>query len=232
MKTRTNRTGFLPALLLVAAFVFALPAGAQVTIGSGESPDTDALLDLKETTAGTSSKGLLLPRVALVKTTDPAPLSTHDKGMFVYNTTTSAANGLTPGVYYNDGTKWMEVGSGSGGKNQFYMPSIVLPTDPANLPGANYTTTGSGTATTFTVNLYNLYKEQYQTSSTATSIKSTGAPVLNVYTADQLHYYIVYFDNAVFSNVTISTAGSLSYRLAPGYKISEKTFMNILLCEK
>ncbi len=41
---------------------------AQVTIGSGNPPNTNALLDLKES-GTTSTKGLLMPRVALISTT-------------------------------------------------------------------------------------------------------------------------------------------------------------------
>lgn len=113
-------------------------------------------------------------------------------------------------------------------KNQFYMPSIILPTDPSTLPNSNYTYSG----TTFSINLYNLYKEQYELSSSATSLKSTDAPALKVFNSDQLYYYITYFDNDVFSNVQISVTGMLSYQLVAGYTISEKTFMNILFCEK
>jgi hypothetical protein len=38
---------------------------AQVTIGSDTEPNKDALLDLKQNNTGSSSKGLLLPRVSL-----------------------------------------------------------------------------------------------------------------------------------------------------------------------
>ncbi|EGJ99424.1 hypothetical protein [Dysgonomonas gadei] len=195
---------------------------AQVTIGSGEEPDMNAILDLKETAGGSSTKGLLLPRVTLSLTTSFSPLSAHVAGMTVYNTATTGD--VTPGYYINDGTRWVR----SSGKNQFYMPSIILPTDPATLPNSNYTYSGS----TFSVNLYNLYSEQYGLSSSTTSRKSSGAPALKIFNANQLDYYIIYFDNSVFSNVTISTTGVLTYQLASGYTISEKTFMNILFSEK
>lgn len=123
---------------------------AQVTIGSNNSPNDDALLDLQETSDGSSTKGLLLPRVSLSSTASFAPLSAHIAGMEVYNIATTGD--VTPGYYLNDGTKWIRGGE----KNQFYMPSIILPTDPSTLPNSNYTYSG----TTFSINLYNLYKEQ------------------------------------------------------------------------
>ncbi|MFT4223268.1 hypothetical protein [Dysgonomonas sp.] len=206
----------------MAIFGISLTMHAQVTIGSGGAPHNDALLDLKENSTGSSTKGLLLPRVSLSSTTSFSPLSAHVAGMAVYNTATTGD--VTPGYYFNDGTRWIR----SGDKNLFYMPSIILPTDPSTLPNSNYTYSG----TTFSVNLYNLYKEQYELSSSATSQKSAGAPALKVFNADQLHYYIIYFDNIVFSNVQVSTTGVLTYQLVSGYTVSEKTFMNILFCEK
>lgn len=79
---------------------------AQVTIGSGDSPDTNALLDLKES-GTTSTKGLLMPRVALTSTTSYAPMAGHVMGMTIYNTAT--VGDVTPGYYYNDGSKWIRL---------------------------------------------------------------------------------------------------------------------------
>jgi len=65
--------------------------------------NTDALIDMQST-----SKGLLLPRVELTSTTAAAPLAAHTAGMVVYNTVT--VNDVTPGFYYNDGSKWVSIG--------------------------------------------------------------------------------------------------------------------------
>ncbi len=84
---------------------FAINAMTQVTIGSGYEPEKDTLLDLKENADGTSTKGMLLPRVALAHTNSAAPLTKHTPGMVLYNTSTTG--NVTPGYYYNDGTKWV-----------------------------------------------------------------------------------------------------------------------------
>ncbi|MFV0392237.1 MAG: hypothetical protein ACK5KP_10205 [Paludibacteraceae bacterium] len=100
--------------------IFAFAAGiaisgtlnAQVTIGSNALPDGNAVLDLKNTAdPNASTKGLLLPRVALTSTTVSTPLTAHVAGMTVYNTATAgtAPNNVTPGYYYNDGTKWVRL---------------------------------------------------------------------------------------------------------------------------
>ena len=110
MKRKRNQIGAL-TLATVAALFFALPVAAQVTIGSEQAPQKDALLDLREnTTDSLSSKGLLLPRVALASTTATTPLGAHVKGMFVYNTATTGD--VKPGIYYNDGTQWVAAAGG------------------------------------------------------------------------------------------------------------------------
>ena len=90
----------LISLLICLSALFTLPA--QVKIGAPGDPDINAVLEL----AGTS-KGLLLPRIALTGTTSPAPLSAHIPGMVVYNTVTSSD--VKPGYYCNDGTKWIRI---------------------------------------------------------------------------------------------------------------------------
>jgi len=69
--------------------------------------NTDALIDMQST-----SRGLLLPRVELTSTTATAPLAAHTAGMVVYNTVT--VNDVTPGYYYDDGSKWVRIGASSG----------------------------------------------------------------------------------------------------------------------
>lgn len=78
---------------------------AQVGIGT-DTPNSDSALDISS-----STKGVLISRVSLVETIDPAPLSNHVAGMIVYNTTQSGTGDTTvfPGFYYNDGTKWIRL---------------------------------------------------------------------------------------------------------------------------
>ena len=193
---------FRATLLLVVILGMGINSQAQVTIGSGESPNIDALLDLKETNTGTSNKGLLLPRVSLASTASASPLSAHVAGMTVYNTATTGD--VTPGHYYNDGTKWVklfpEVSSVT--PKFFYMPSIVLPTDTAD-PSYDSVTQE------FTIDLYALYGEQFGLTNSASSIKGTGATTLPVLASNALEYFITYYDNTVFQNITLSNTGVL-----------------------
>lgn len=81
---------------------------AQIGVGT-RTPHPDAMLEV-----ATTNKGILLPRVALTATTAVAPLSAHVAGMTVYNTATAAD--VTPGYYYNDGSKWVKLATGQGVK--------------------------------------------------------------------------------------------------------------------
>lgn len=53
-----------------------------------------------------SSKGLLIPRVALQATSNFLPLTAHVAGTLVYNTAT--AGDVKPGFYFNNGTSWVQ----------------------------------------------------------------------------------------------------------------------------
>jgi hypothetical protein len=166
---------------------------AQVTIGSNAEPDINAVLDLQS-----ASKGLLLPRVALTATNNPSPTSAHTAGLTVYNTATSPVEVafeyyVSPGLYYNDGTKWIRMALGS--SNWFYMPSV------------SFNTTVSGTG--LTKNLYNLYYTQFHTP----MVKSTGAPASVPYipAATDFYYYITEYDTNVFSNISINANGVMTY---------------------
>jgi uncharacterized protein (TIGR02145 family) len=101
-------------VLLALAFIMmsAASVNAQVRIGGLDDPNPSAVLDLNATNATSDGKlGLALPRVALTSTNSYSPLKEHVKGMIVYNTAT--ANDVTPGTYYNDGSKWIHLESGT-----------------------------------------------------------------------------------------------------------------------
>ena len=79
---------------------------AQVKVSATASvANPDAILEIEAT-----DKGLLLPRLSLVSTTQPTPLNNFVKGMLVYDTAT--INDVTPGMYYSDGVKWIKINSG------------------------------------------------------------------------------------------------------------------------
>ncbi len=76
---------------------------AQVGIGT-TTPSSSAQLDVTS-----STKGVLLSRVALTSLTSASPLTSPTTSMLVYNTATAGSypNNVTPGYYYWNGTAWV-----------------------------------------------------------------------------------------------------------------------------
>jgi hypothetical protein len=107
-KLRLMTTKKIITLLFIAV---TLVNRAQMNIGSNAAPNADAMLEISG-----STKGLLLPRVALASTSSASPLSAHVAGMSVYNTATAGAGAtaVTPGCYYNTGTAWVRMAAASG----------------------------------------------------------------------------------------------------------------------
>lgn len=80
---------------------FSLLSHAQTGVGT-VTPNKSSQLDISST-----NRGLLLPRVMLVKTTEQTPIINAATSLMVYNTSTR--NDVTPGYYYWDGAKWARI---------------------------------------------------------------------------------------------------------------------------
>lgn len=135
--------------------------------------------------------------------------------------------GSKKGFYYYDGTDWQRIIR----KAQFYMPSIVMPT----------------TVGTHTINLYEEYIKQYADSNGSNTFNKQ-APnrswniqtnnsnnSLKTYAKNDLDYFVVYYDNNVFTDLSITEEGVLTYTVTAegaAKNISAQTFMNIVLQER
>lgn len=216
--------------------LFAMTAYSQVGIGKTTS---SATLDVTATaTDGSTVEGFIAPRLTGNQlTAKNAQYGPAQNAALVYVTEVASAttgktkNIKTTGYYFYDATA--ESGAGlwvafaNTDKEQFYIPTILLPTDMYTLPDANYT---APYAYRFTVNLFNIYKDQLG------SPKASSNPIASLQTAaaaTDYNYFILYYDTSVFTSVSVSTTGVLTYSLpTTGYTPSEKTFMNIVIREK
>ncbi len=153
-------------ILCVFLSVYALTSHAQAIIGGGALGNPNALLELRDFNNTETTKGLLLPRVKLVALTDPSPMTEHVQGMHVYNTTENEE--LSPGEYYNDGTRWGRLHT-SGGKQELYLqltsevPAFSNPNAGASmsttfLPGLEFTAQYKGTYLIITKTFMNVKK--------------------------------------------------------------------------
>lgn len=187
------------ALLSTAGF-------AQTKIGvAGKSTadvNSNAVLELDAT-----DRGLLLPRVALDKTTEATPLKAHVAGMTVYNTKDgdkAKGEDVVKGFYYNDGTKWQQmVTTDNKAVKFFYMPTITFDTSVLTATGKSETK-----------ELYTEYTKQF-TMKSGNAVKSTNAPttIPHYPAATDLYYYVTDFDPAVFKNIKIDETGKMTYEI-------------------
>jgi len=107
----TNRFLIFLVMMIASFQGFTQNVGINAT---GTVPNASAGLDIDF-----PNKGLLIPRLALTGTANFAPLSAHVAGMVVYNTAT--AGDVTPGFYYNNGTKWIPgLPAGTAAGNMLY----------------------------------------------------------------------------------------------------------------
>ena len=105
--------------LCLAISLFATLSATAQNIGvnaTGVAADTSAMLDVSS-----GSKGILLPRIALVSSTDAVSIKGPAQYLIVYNTSASNSNGLSgAGLYANTGTAllptWQRVGTGATGQ--------------------------------------------------------------------------------------------------------------------
>ncbi|MCX7696631.1 MAG: hypothetical protein N2Z72_02925 [Bacteroidales bacterium] len=99
---------------------------SQVSINlSGSVPHSSAALDLDF-----PDKGLLIPRISLIQTNNPAPIQNPAEGLLIFNTST--INDVTKGFYYWDGNKWKRLFDHSG---EFWNLHGNSGTTPANFIG-------------------------------------------------------------------------------------------------
>jgi len=215
---------------------------AQVGIGTADPKST---LDVTgKPTDTTIIDGLITPRLTgdQLKAKDHLYTLDHvgtivfvSSGIASGSTTPKTINVTTKGYYYFDGNIWLQLGQGTN-KPQFYAPSIMLPTSSV---GVSTTLSDDisydGTSQTYKVNLYNIYYKQYNlvgavSGSSRTAIKSSTAQSLDLYTKEQLDYFITYFDNEVFDpeSISLDVNGVLTYKILEYPNLSDKTFMNII----
>lgn len=102
--------------LLILLFL-SIESYSQVGINT-VTPDDSSILDISS-----SNKGLLIPRVRLMGTTNRFPITNPAESLLVYNLTTTAD--VTPGFYYWTGSAWKSLlpstTIGGGGSNSWNL---------------------------------------------------------------------------------------------------------------
>ncbi|NTW32542.1 MAG: hypothetical protein HGB12_07955 [Bacteroidetes bacterium] len=117
-------------VVLNITFYINLSAQGIGVNNTGKEADVSALLEIGNGTSDT--KGLLIPRVALISTTDGATIATPATSLLVYNTNESITGGAGSGYYYNSGTAvspvWVRLISGTAVTSVTGTPPISVAT--------------------------------------------------------------------------------------------------------
>lgn len=228
-----------PILFSITLFLGVISYG-QVGINT-ENPKATLDVEAKRNDS-TKPDGIIVPRLTGVELQAKNAIYTaNQKGALVYVENASPQAGIPgdktakvtqEGFYYFSGSTWQAVKSPA--SKIMYMPAVIFDT---STPG------------TYTRDLYEEYKKQFQGNtvyitgenggiaigSPAQQIQYTGGiissdalkPVIEVYSSDELTYYITYYDQTAFApGITIDSDGKLTYTVqntAPVY-----AYMNIV----
>ena len=103
----------------------------------------------------------------------------------------------------------------------FYMPSIIIPTDASQV---------SAGQTFGEINLHQRYADQFGGGGLVNNPGATTS--LPILPANELDYYITWYDTNVFQNVSVSDSGVLTYDVLSNADVSVGSFMNIVFVVK
>lgn len=175
-------------------------AFAQMGINT-PTPDGSAALDIYS-----QGRGLLIPRLT---TTQRNAISNPAHSLLIYDTDKKC---LSQNIGTPQNPDWLCISSNT--VKMFYMPSISFDT--------------SQNANAQTKDLYTLYKNQFG----SPKAKSTGAPASIPYfpSNKDLYYYVTDADPNVFSNISISDSGVMTYDVKAA--ATDCSFINIVFVVK
>ncbi|PKF75705.1 hypothetical protein [Chryseobacterium sp. PMSZPI] len=186
--------------LFITFLLFSPFTLAQVGINT-PTPDGSAALDIYS-----QNKGLLIPRLT---TTKRDAISNPAHSLIIYDTDKKC---LSQNVGTPTSPDWLCISGNA--VRMFYMPSVSFNT--------------SQNASGQTKDLYTLYKNQFG----SPKAKSTSAPSSIPYfpSSSDLYYYVTDADPNVFSNISISDSGVMTYDVKAA--ATDCSFINIVFVVK
>jgi hypothetical protein len=165
-------------------------------------------------------QGQRMPRLTTEQRSQIDTKDVKAEGLVIYNTDINC-------LEFWDGTKWR---SFCESKGWFYMPSIVIDVEESG---------------TFSRDLYLEYKKQFSDTdndSKPENSPTAGTPMIKsdpnapnpfstISAANELYFYVIGYDATVFSNISITPAGVMTYTVDTD-NVSDATYMNIVFVVK
>lgn len=187
-------------LLQISIFLISFSASAQIGINT-PNPDESAILDVYS-----QEKGMLIPRLTTAKRDAiPKPATS----LLIYDTDKKC---LSQNIGTPIKPDWLCISNNT--VKMFYMPSVSFNT--------------SQNANGQVKDLYTLYKNQFG----SPKAKSTSAPSSIPFfpSNKDLYYYVTDADPNVFSNISISDSGVMTYDVRAA--ATDCSFINIVFVVK
>jgi len=154
MKTKKlkNYKSYVKLYVLLSTFTFFTfncfsQSGVSINI-TGTVADNSAMLDVNS-----ASKGILIPRVTLLSTSDVVTIPSPAVSLLVYNTNVAMTGGNV-GFWYWDGIQWVQAigpqgpAGATGSQGPIGLTGATGPQGPIGLTGANGTTVLPGIGST------------------------------------------------------------------------------------
>ncbi|WP_106918277.1 hypothetical protein [Chryseobacterium aurantiacum] len=187
-------------LLQISIFLVSISAHAQVGINI-PNPDESAALDVYS-----QNKGMLIPRLTTAKRD---AIAKPANSLLIYDTDKKC---LSQNIGTPTAPDWLCISNNA--VKMFYMPSVSFDT--------------SQNANSQTKDLYTLYKNQFG----SPKAKSTSAPASIPFfpSNKDLYYYVTDADPNVFSNISISDSGVMTYDVRAA--ATDCSFINIVFVVK
>lgn len=224
--------------IVTTALFISVLSNAQVGINTKQPNSTlDVVAKVATGNSENFPEGILIPRVDRERAES---MTNVENSTLIYindaTTGTAAANSpteyvKTSGYYFYDTrkAKWQGINYKT---NFYYSPSILLPTnsDDTRLGTTGYSLVGD----LYTVDLYYIFSNQFQNPIATSVLQATNpnASLANfVKKSTDYDYFVSYADQTVFSDITLTLDGKLSYKVLPNSIIRNGSFMNIVLKE-
>jgi len=216
-----KKLSLFKGLLLATFFCVPFLMNAQVTIGSGATPQ--ATLDVVGAT-GTPA-GIVAPRVSRAYLNSSAH-GAAQTGAIVFVgvldgvASGSATNVIAIGYYFFDGAVWQSFASPA----EFWLPSFNLPWDSGQ---------------TLTVNLFAIYQSAFLGQTNPRFAASPGFPYTGVVpghnpnaVATDFFYVITGWDPAVITNVSVNANGVLTYTCTTTAPAGGVGYLNVMMVRR
>ena len=202
-------------------------SAAQVTIGSTDEPN--ATLDVRSNSTNLKAPdGIIAPRLTGDELFAKNGIyGTDQNDALVYVTAAASPdnqvgktiNVKAPGYYYYDATNsvWTTFATDNQKVEWFYMPSSLLDVVP-------------DTQEPKTADLFAMYKDDITTSSVSSDASHPFVEFRPELTADDFYYYVVGYDKTLFSNISISNKGIMTYTVLK--EADEDSYIDIAFVRK